>query len=694
MLVIAPIMILTITGLIALMVNLVGDVLMTSARGTQVYQTQDALNKIEDDIQISTKFLSSYAPSKSPQGKDDNLGEFLSSQGDLIINQYTTDKNPIDPDRTIVYYANQPQACNSSEIYQNQPFYSKIIYFVKEEGGTKNLWRRTVLLDYNTSTGSPNADTLCAQPWQRRTCSPGYTNNSVCKGTDELMVSGIESMAVSYYTDTDYQTPTSNPDIASSIKVELKTTRKAAGENVNTTLVARATKLNQTTREPSAPGETINIIPTTPAGTSTLTGTTFTWSAIPSASSYNIRTRVSGGNWSGISNQTSTSYPVYTTNSYTTGVDLLPVAKVISIEVTPVNAVGAGAPTYYDHQMPIWERCQLQGSWVSYGGAHDGVFYTKTPSGLVVFKGIARDGATGTTSIPLCQMPQGVRPPSYLMHTALANQGYGVPQRMDIYSGGMIYGYNVPVGMISTYNLNYLASDAPITWINPAVSLNGWTNYGSPWQSFQYGTDTAGRINARGLVRPGTSTDGTAIVGMGSTNRPGPNSGEYLHLPGMSATSLTGWDNYTRPFDGIGVDKYGYIVSKGLGTTGYSAINALYYPNNTSANSGWTNLTMSNAWVPYGGGFAIPQYKKGSDGVVTLKGLVKNTVFTSTCPPGNVIAVLPAKFRPEAGKTYVYLTYSAARWGRVDINSSGQIICRSATGTWTALEGIHFVAES
>ena len=57
MAVIAPIVVLLIGAFIALIVNLTGNVMSARGKNVLVYDTQDALSRIEDDVKLSSTFL-------------------------------------------------------------------------------------------------------------------------------------------------------------------------------------------------------------------------------------------------------------------------------------------------------------------------------------------------------------------------------------------------------------------------------------------------------------------------------------------------------------------------------------------------------------------------------------------------------------------------------------------------------------
>src|SRR5690606_28993420 len=132
MMVMAPIAILAVTGFIALMVTMVGNVIASHNRNIMTHDIQSAIDYIEQDVRLSTQFLETSGSLPSPQGKNGATSAFQSSAGDLILGEIATDKNPVDPTRKFIYY-NKPFNCNiPSEAYKNRIFFTTVIYYVKD----------------------------------------------------------------------------------------------------------------------------------------------------------------------------------------------------------------------------------------------------------------------------------------------------------------------------------------------------------------------------------------------------------------------------------------------------------------------------------------------------------------------------------------------------------------------------------
>lgn len=274
LLVIAPIAILVIAGLVAAMINLVGDALVSQQRNTATYETQAGLNQMEQDIRLSSAILSTTGSVASPQGSDSGTAAFsangtvnpdqsitLSSTTALVLRAYATTANPLNASRSLIY-TNVPASC-ASGYSTNTPLSYMVVYFVS--GGS--LWRRTIV---------PTGATLCNGPvWQQNSCTTGCVTN------DRLVVSNVSSVAITYYletaspytstTDTSL-TPTDNP---TSVTVKITTSKTVAGSAIGSSLSTYVARLGDspTKINASTPSGT-NLLP--PFATWTLvTGMTY-----------------------------------------------------------------------------------------------------------------------------------------------------------------------------------------------------------------------------------------------------------------------------------------------------------------------------------------------------------------------------------------------------------------------------------
>lgn len=102
----------------------------------------------------------------------------------------------------------------------------------------------------------------------------------------------------------------------------------------------------------------------------------------------------------------------------------------------------------------------------------------------------------------------------------------------------------------------------------------------------------------------------------------------------------------------------------------------------------WTNATLQNGWVNYGGTEPNAGYSKiGS--VVRLRGIIKDGTATSN----TTILTLPSGFRPSI-KAYAATLCSGNEAIRVLINTDGTVnIQGTINNAWVQLENISFVAD-
>ena len=245
--IIAPIVVLVIGGFIALIISMVGDVLLTRDQNTMAYETQDVLDRIEQDTRLSTKFLTTTGTLVAPQGSNSNFtgtAAFTNASNTLIFNSLATDENPSSSTRSLIYYANQPNPCGSQETF-NRAFSIQIIYFIK----SGSLWRRTIVPDYNHN--SPvDSQTVCSSPpydpWQQNSCSPGYGVATRCQTNDEEVMKNVNALTVQYFGDPNSTTDLGAASAASATTIGVTVTgqKTTAARNITSSASLRATKLN------------------------------------------------------------------------------------------------------------------------------------------------------------------------------------------------------------------------------------------------------------------------------------------------------------------------------------------------------------------------------------------------------------------------------------------------------------------
>lgn len=658
MLVIVPIVILALGGFISLMIGMVGDVIATRDSNNMTYQAQDALSSIDRDVSFSTQFLATTGTLTSPQGSDNNFNgtaafanvESAPGTSDrLILYALATTLSPTDSLRDIVYYRDQPNPCTSLRVF-NKAFYVKIVYFIK----AGSLWRRTIMPTYNTNA-TADINTVCTTPWQQDSCSPGYVAVR-CKTEDVKLMDDISDLNVAYYTAPGSTTDTgpTNATAASTIKVTLTGKKTSAGEDITITQSLRATRKNG---EPDL-SLSFNQQPASKSVVMGMTNTQFTVTPSDAAATIQWQRSTDGGaNWTNISGATSATYAVPAVTMSMSGYKYRAVASTAGDSATSNVATLT---------VNVWGDLDFGNGYSNYYGGYSTLGYTKTSAGVVMLKGLVKKSSAVVGGETIATLPSDFRPNGILIFQTLTSPNTG--SRIDVYPDGRIVVQGGDESWISLEGITFIPS--PTTYTRTALTtVNSWANYGGSFSPSTFVVDSVGRVNVQGLVRYGTVTNGTQIV-----SNLAPKTEKYMHVPARA----------DAPFL-IGIDQSLGIVAKGS-YNGYLSLNTMYHP---IGYGGWTGFTPSNGWVSYDGGsfFTTPGYTKGSDGIVRLKGLIKNGTTTD----GTIIFTLPSTYQP-AERTLTTAVCNPNVICRVDITASGNVVLYDANAGWTSLDGITFLA--
>lgn len=654
MLVIAPLVIITISGFVALMVSMVGDVLVTRDQNNLTYEAQDSLDRIEQDARLSVQFLNTTEALPSPQGLNDGTGAFTNTQNTLILSSVATDENPRSDSRWLIYYANQPYPCGDQETY-NRIFLIKVIYYIKNNA----LWRRVVVPDWNNNSPA-DAQTICASapytPWQQNTCSPGYTA-SRCQTEDMKVMDNVQSLDVKYYSDPNSSTeiPKEQATTATTIDVTVNGSKTTAGRPITSSASVRATKINNITAE-ATPLNAPTVTHTQPSDRPDRA--VFSWNDLALASAYNVSYSINGGSWTNTTlDENATSYTVTAWRGAT-----------ISFKITASNSTYTSSETTDIITLPLWTSISSPSGWVEYASTFASPAFTRTKDGVVVLKGLIKDG-TATWDTPIFTLPEGYRPDERLIFyvgSYNAGSGYG---RIDVLPNGEVRFMQGTATWISLDSIKFVADDS---WTNLTMQ-NSWINYGAGYAPLSVAVDGSGRTHVQGLVRNGPTTPTHVIIGGPIPTAMQPP--KQIILPGItSGTAFASFD--IKPTD---------VVTRSAVST-YIATNAMFYP---SSATGWTNLSLQGGWVVYSSTFNTPRYKKSADDIVTVEGLIKSGTSVAN---GTILANLPAGFRP--GKKLIFSSVANSHHARIDVATNGNITIEGGgDNVWMSLDQISFIAE-
>ncbi len=673
MMVIAPIVILAIGAFITLLVNLTGEIMSSRGSNTVTYNVQGALNRIEEDIKLSSSFLQSNSikfTASNPQGRATGNGTSVTdftAAGDattgpaLILNSVVTDGNPLSLSSRLIYLANQPNDCsNAAEYIKNRPMTMNIIYFVKDN----TLWRRVVMPPgYDTSSNYCGSKA----PWQRPSCATS-TAHAYCKANDERLVENVSAsgFVINYFNSASSSTiiaPTSNtllqPATTASISITSKST--IAGREIVGAGTLKASRLDTNA---TAIGEVIvpTAVPAAPNVSYKVSEghrVLFSWPRVAGATQYTVQYNTPATGW--VTGETrDNNNRVYEVTDGWNGEN-------VSIRVIAYNVVGASPQTQVDVTIPVWAPLPLKNGWTDYGNPYTGAAYTKTKSGVIILKGLVK-GGTGTIGT----LPDGYQPDRSIMFAASSNQVFA---RLDVTPTGNV---NPTVGASPWFSLDGVAYMPAGTSFTNLAYQNGWTTYDTNWDPASYTLDNQGRVHLRGLIKNGTTTAGTPALTMPAAAR----APEYTHWSEV-ATNAMAHVSYIPASTSVAAKGY---------TNTFLSVNALYYTSSrvdgTNCATQWCTIPLENGWAYYGAPYATPRYTIGSDGIVKLKGLIRSGTAAT-------IATLPAQYCPK--QRQLMTITSADAWGRLDIVPQSNGTCLLFGGAyntaWISLDSLQYLAQ-
>ncbi len=234
LLIVSPLVILIVAVMVGFAVSLTGDALIARERVNATYTAQGALDRIEQDVRLSTRLLATSGTLPTPQGSNSGFAgtsAFASPANYLVLEQYATTQNPYGATRSLVYYANQPNACGSAAEKDNETVYTKIIYY--RDGQT--LKRRVIV-----PTG-----TFCGTPWQRNSCKTGLDTGNQCRAADEIVAENVSALSFAYYTNPgDASAITSPSDTTRTVLATITVSQSIAGRSATATSIMRASTIS------------------------------------------------------------------------------------------------------------------------------------------------------------------------------------------------------------------------------------------------------------------------------------------------------------------------------------------------------------------------------------------------------------------------------------------------------------------
>lgn len=672
MLIIAPIVIFVIGIFISAIISMTGSVLVSRGANALSYTINDALSRIDQDVKASAGFLATNNISTTVQGLNDdntpfkNASSASTTDAKLILNAYATDQNPLTQNRNIIDAANTPYTCGTLYSSQNANLMTNIVYFVKNN----TLWRRVIMPALYNSVGNTGGG--CILPWQKPTCTPGYSA-PFCKANDQRLVDGVTGITITYWTNDVPPVQITNASDYNQSDIARQNAMQTAA-SVNVTITAAKALSGRTVTQTGtirSLGIQTPTMLTQPSSQTVTSGNNATFTTAAFGTDMAIKWEQSTDNgitWSTISGATSPTLTFASSNTMDGNM----------YHAIYTNSYGqvTSSPARLTVNVSGWTPLTLLNSWGYYGSPYNTAGYMKTSSGIVLLKGLIQRTGTPTAGEIIATLPQGYRPSVPLV---FGTGTYGATSaRVDVYPNGNIiytFGSGTFVGLD---NIHFVANTGRYTSTPVTQFYNTWSNYGTGgWGNVSYVVDTVGRVNLQGLLSVPTSglVANQRIFDLPVNLLPS----EFLYVPQVTSGGFAAIGIHPTPGTGA-------AVYRNTGS-GYLPSNVMYYPSGVSGVGGWTSLTLQNSWVAYGGIYASPQYTKGADGLVSLKGFIKNGTTTA----GTIIATLPAGYRP-IGKVLAE-AYCDSFYARIDVDTTGNITIYNGTNGWLSLDGLTFYAD-
>jgi hypothetical protein len=201
----------------------------------------------------------------------------------------------------------------------------------------------------------------------------------------------------------------------------------------------------------------------------------------------------------------------------------------------------------------------LGSSWANFGSGYEGAGYVKDSGGNVHLQGLIKSGTT-TAGTVLFTLPSGSRPQSDIMLPVAANNSYG---SIDVQSDGDVV---VRVASSTWTSLSGVVFPTTTSWSAPSLG-NSWVDYGGAFAGAGYYKDGSGVVHLRGLVKDGTTTQGTVIFTLPVGSRPAYD----LIFP---VPSSGGSDSYGA----VDIKSSGDVWIRGLAGSTYLSLSGISFP--------------------------------------------------------------------------------------------------------------------
>jgi hypothetical protein len=183
-------------------------------------------------------------------------------------------------------------------------------------------------------------------------------------------------------------------------------------------------------------------------------------------------------------------------------------------------------------------------------------------------------------------------------------------------------------------------------------------------------------------------TFGAALTHSNGTNVPTIVSPDYIPLAILDSSghlSEIVWLTAYTAAATTGTITRGQESTTGVAHSSGDKVICSVFAADVQGDAGWTAATLVNSWVTNGGAWPTPGFRKGADGRVYLRGVVKSGTSFST------IFTLPTGYRPAAKTSFAPLNANAG--AELDINTDGTVVCSVGSTAYVGLDGASFFTD-
>jgi hypothetical protein len=263
--------------------------------------------------------------------------------------------------------------------------------------------------------------------------------------------------------------------------------------------------------------------------------------------------------------------------------------------------------------------------------------------------------------------------------------------------------YTVAVSAAGTNTLSSVTMDVwhTVGAAGEPAFQNGWVNYDAPGgRDIRFRKYPDGRVALTGVAKSGTA--GLTLFTLPVGYRPAKADEAFvIQASGgsaMGSVASTGAVTLTNQTT-VNVAAYAYLdgIEFDTETVLQTASVAAVPMDAWHTIGGGGEPIFQNSWTSYDGGsvFALPGFRKGPDGRVSLRGQAKGG---TTPTAGSVVFTLPAGYRPPKALRFGGVESASlgptTTWQQVNVTPSGDVTVYAESNTIASLDGIEFDTET